>query len=83
VRDEIEGGKMSSMKPPIYVRELSDAERTALEAGVRSADGFTVPSMRQKKRRDWVIAMAGSQRDFVLGFEDEVWWSREAQTANA
>lgn len=23
--------------------------------------------------------MAGSQRDFVLGFEDEVWWSREAQ----
>jgi hypothetical protein len=23
--------------------------------------------------------MTGSQRDFVLGFEDEVWWSREAQ----
>jgi hypothetical protein len=23
--------------------------------------------------------MAGSQRNFVLGFEDEVWWSREAQ----
>jgi transposase len=47
---------MSSMKPPIYVRELSDAERTALEAGVRSADGFTV------RRSEILLASAAGQR---------------------
>jgi transposase len=35
--------------------------------------------MREKKRRDRLIQMAANQPDMVLGFEDEVWWSREAQ----
>ena len=29
------------MKPPIFVRPLSDAERDTLEAGLRSPDAFT------------------------------------------
>jgi transposase len=29
------------MKPPLYVRPLSDAERDALKAGLRSTDAFT------------------------------------------
>src|SRR5947199_5716293 len=29
------------MKPPLYVRSLSDAERDALKAGLRSSDAFT------------------------------------------
>jgi hypothetical protein len=35
--------------------------------------------MREKKRRDRLIQMAANQPDMVLGFEDAVWWSREAQ----
>jgi hypothetical protein len=31
-----------SMKRPIYVRPLSDAERETLEAGLRSPDAFTL-----------------------------------------
>jgi transposase len=30
------------MKPPIFVRPLTDAERAALEAGLRSSDAFTL-----------------------------------------
>ena len=30
------------MKPPIFVRPLSDSEQTTLTAGLRSADAFTV-----------------------------------------
>jgi transposase len=30
------------MKPPLYVRTLSDAERAALRAGLRSQDAFTL-----------------------------------------
>jgi transposase len=30
------------MKPPLYVRPLSDAERDALKAGLRSTDAFTL-----------------------------------------
>ena len=33
---------LHSMKPPIYVRPLSDAERETLEAGLRSPDAFTL-----------------------------------------
>ena len=33
---------LRSMKPPIYVRPLSDAERESLEAGLRSPDAFTL-----------------------------------------
>src|ERR687884_2191552 len=31
---------LSSMKQPVYVRPLEDAERTQLVAGLRSSDGF-------------------------------------------
>jgi transposase len=30
------------MKPPLFVRSLSDAERDALKAGLRSSDAFTL-----------------------------------------
>ena len=33
---------LRSMKPPIYVRPLSDAERESLEVGLRSPDAFTL-----------------------------------------
>ncbi len=33
---------MGGMKQPIFVRPLTDAERRALEAGLRSPDGFTL-----------------------------------------
>lgn len=31
-----------AMRPPLYVRPLSDAEETALQQGLRTADSFTV-----------------------------------------
>ena len=33
---------MTLMKPPIFVRELSNKEREALEAGLRSSDAFVL-----------------------------------------
>ena len=33
----------------------------------------------QKKRRDRLIALAATQPDWLVGFEDEVWFSRLAQ----
>jgi transposase len=33
----------------------------------------------QKKRRDTLIALAARHSEWVVGFEDEVWWSRLAQ----
>ena len=36
------GHPLYSMKRPIYVRPLSDAERESLEAGLRSSDAFTL-----------------------------------------
>lgn len=33
---------MVSMKPPIFVRELSETERESLEAGLRSKDAFVM-----------------------------------------
>jgi hypothetical protein len=35
--------------------------------------------MREQKRRDRRSRMAANLPDMVLGFEDKVWWSREAQ----
>lgn len=35
-------GFIDCMKPPIYVRELSEAERKALKADLRSSAGFTI-----------------------------------------
>ena len=43
--------------------------------------GWSVPTQRtrERKRRDRLIHMAARNPDMALGFEDEVWWSREAQ----
>jgi hypothetical protein len=35
----------------------------------------------KKRQRDRLIALAEQQPDWVLGFADEVWWSRVAQPA--
>jgi transposase len=38
------------------------------------------PAIRYKKRqRDRLIALATTRDDWVVGFQDEVWWSRFAQ----
>src|SRR5262245_23099573 len=37
-----ECGTLASMRPPIFVRPLSEVERTALEKGLRSADAFVL-----------------------------------------
>ena len=34
------------------------------------------PVCRKKKRRDRLIRLAQRHPDWLLGFEDEVWWSR-------
>ena len=44
------------MKPPLYVRELTQEEQAALEADVHSADGFTV------RRSQIILASAHKQR---------------------
>jgi hypothetical protein len=33
---------LCAMKPPLYIRHVTDAERAALEAGLRSSAAFTV-----------------------------------------
>ena len=44
------------MRPPIYVRALTDEERARLEAGVRSSQGFVV------RRCQMVLASARGER---------------------
>src|SRR5947207_12868667 len=44
------------MKPPLFVRELSDAERRALQAGLRSREAFTL------RRAQILLASAEGQR---------------------
>lgn len=44
------------MKPPLFVRELSDAERQELQAGLRSREAFTL------RRAQVVLASADGQR---------------------
>lgn len=44
------------MKPPLIVRELSDAERQALQAGLRSREAFTL------RRAQILLASAEGQR---------------------
>ncbi len=44
------------MKPPLFVRELSDAERRALQAGLRSREAFTL------RRAQILLANAEGQR---------------------
>lgn len=33
----------------------------------------------KKRRRDWLIRLAARHPDWVLGFEDETWWTRVKQ----
>ena len=50
-----------------------------LEAG-QALDHQSRPRVRTKKRRrDWLIRLAGRHPDWVLGFGDETWWSRLAR----
>src|SRR5262245_6768484 len=44
------------MKPPLYVRELTQEEQAALKAGVQSSDGFAV------RRSQIILASANKQR---------------------
>jgi DNA-binding CsgD family transcriptional regulator len=44
------------MKPPLYVRPLTDAEREALKAGLRSTDAFTL------RRSQILLASARGRR---------------------
>ncbi len=51
------------MKPPLYVRPLSDAERESLKAGLRSTDAFTMRRSQillASARRETPPAIAGS-----------------------
>lgn len=43
-------------------------------------DSESGPAVRcKKKQRDRLIALAAERGDWVVGFQDEVWWSRFAQ----
>ena len=44
------------MKPPLFVRDLTDAERAALRGGLRSSGAFTL------RRSQILLASAGGQR---------------------
>ena len=48
------------MKPPLFVRELSDAERRALQAGLRSREAFTL------RRAQILLASAGGLRSAAI-----------------
>jgi hypothetical protein len=45
-----------SMRPPIFVRPLSEVERSALEKGLRSADAFVL------RRCQMLLASARGER---------------------
>ena len=49
-----------SMKRPIFVRPLSDAERETLEAGLRSPDAFTL------RRCQILLASADGQNAYQI-----------------
>ncbi len=51
---------LHTMKRPIYVRPLSDAERKTLEAGLRSPDAFTL------RRCQILLASAGGQNAYQI-----------------
>ena len=42
---------LHTMKLPIYVRPLSDAERKTMEAGLRSPDAFTLKALPDLARK--------------------------------
>ena len=49
------------MRPPIFVRPLTDAERRAVEAGRRSSDAFVL------RRAQIILASARGERAPVIG----------------
>jgi hypothetical protein len=49
-----------AMKPPVYIRPVTDEERAALEAGLRSPDAFTV------RRCQILLASAARQRPSAI-----------------
>jgi transposase len=49
------------MKPPLYVRPLTDAERDALKAGLRSSDAFTL------RRSQILLASARGETPPTIG----------------
>jgi transposase len=51
---------LCSMKQPIFVRPLTDAERETLEAGLRSPDAFTL------RRCQILLASAGGQNAYQI-----------------
>jgi transposase len=51
---------LCAMKPPLYIRPVTDEERAALEAGLRSHDAFTV------RRCQIVLASAEHQRPSAI-----------------
>ncbi|MCB0104600.1 MAG: helix-turn-helix domain-containing protein [Caldilineaceae bacterium] len=68
------------MKAPLYIREVTETERSALESGLRSADGFKVrrsqiilASARQEKASK-IAAMVGctaqTVRNVIHDFEE-------------
>jgi transposase len=66
---ERECGTLVGMRPPIFVRSLTEEERTALEKGLRSADAFVL------RRCQIVLASARGERApriaQYLGIDDQ------------
>ena len=50
------GSYLEGMKPPLFVRDLTDAERVALRGGLRSSEAFTL------RRSQILLASADGQR---------------------
>src|SRR5512144_2433402 len=57
----------------------SEASGRRLEACQALADEPRPPVRAKKKLRDELIARAAARPDWVLGFQDETWWTRLAQ----
>ena len=51
-----DGSYVDGMKPPLFVRDLTDAERVALRGGLRSPEAFTL------RRSQILLASADGQR---------------------
>ncbi len=69
------------MKPPLFVRELSNSERQELQAGLRSREAFTLRRAQillasaEGQRPAWIAARvgcsAGTVRNTIHAFERE------------
>src|SRR5437660_3196087 len=61
------------------INHRSNPARLRLEAG-QDLDHQPRPGVRAKKgARDRLIRLAEAHPDWVLGYQDEVWWSRLAR----